>query len=73
MNREAAAVGVPAASVYAGKWGAIDDRLVDEGRLQRIASPKDVESLVVEKKTGRQPRANIGTRAEVVKLILDES
>src|SRR2546423_13768267 len=73
MNREAAAVGVPAASGYAGEWAAIDEQLVDERRLQRIASPKDVESLVVEKKTGRQPRANIGTRGEVVKLILDES
>src|SRR5437879_4263334 len=38
MNREAAALGVPAASIYAGKWAAIDEQLVAEGRLQRIAS-----------------------------------
>ena len=36
MNREAAALGVPAASIYAGEWAAIDEELVKEGRLQRI-------------------------------------
>ena len=73
MNREAAALGVPAASVYAGKWAAIDEQLVSEGRLQRIASSEDIKSLAIEKKAGRQPRANNQTRTEVVKLILDES
>jgi predicted glycosyltransferase len=33
MNREAAALGVPAVSVYAGKWAAVDEELVKEGRL----------------------------------------
>lgn len=71
MNREAAALGVPAASIYAGKWAAIDEQLVDENRLRRIASSEDIRSLAVKKKAGRQPRANNETRAEVVKLILE--
>ena len=73
MNREAAALGVPAASIYAGKWAAIDEQLVSEGCLQRIASRQDIESLTVQKKSGREPRANKKTKAEVAKLILDES
>jgi uncharacterized protein len=73
MNREAAALGVPAASIYAGKWAAIDEQLVAEGRLKKIASRADIDSLVVQKKTSTAPRANKTTRAEVAKLILDEA
>jgi predicted glycosyltransferase len=73
MNREAAGLGVPAASIYAGKWAAIDEQLVSEGRLWKLTSAADVESLIVRRKPDRQPRANKGTRAEVVMLILDES
>jgi uncharacterized protein len=73
MNREAAALGVPAASIYAGKWAAIDEQLVSEGRLQRIASDTDIKSLTARKKTGREPRVDKSTRPQVVKLILDES
>lgn len=72
MNREAAALGVPAASVYAGKWAAIDEGLVAEGRLQKIASRQDLAALSVQKKDKREPRVHLATRAEVVKLILDE-
>ena len=73
MNREAAALGVPAASVYAGKWAAIDEQLAREGRLQKLTSPADFQTLLTRKKSDRQPRANQQTRAEVAKLILDES
>jgi predicted glycosyltransferase len=72
MNREAAALGVPATSIYAGKWAAIDEQLVSEGRLRRIASRADIESLMAQKKSDREPRARIETRSEVTKLILDE-
>jgi predicted glycosyltransferase len=71
MNREAATLGVPAASVYAGKWAAIDEELVREGRLQRLASRDDLDSLTIAKKKGRNPRNAKGARAAVVKLILD--
>jgi predicted glycosyltransferase len=73
MNREAAALGVPAASIYAGKWAAIDEQLAQDGRLQKLKSPADFQSLPLQKKSGREPRANLQTRAEVAKLILDES
>jgi uncharacterized protein len=42
MNREAAALGVPAYTPFAARLGAVDRRLIDEGRLRRLASPEDV-------------------------------
>jgi hypothetical protein len=72
MNREAAALGVPAATVYAGRWAALDEQLVREGRLKRIASREDVESLRVERKGDTRPRRNAGVRAEVAGLILQK-
>lgn len=71
MNREAAALGVPAVSIYAGKWAAIDQELVEEGRLRSINSAEEIDSLVVEKKQRAHPRDAKAVRAEVVKLILE--
>jgi predicted glycosyltransferase len=72
MNREAAALGVPAATVYAGRWAAVDEHLVREGRLKRISSREDLESLRVEKKGDTSPRRKSGVRAEVAELTLHE-
>jgi predicted glycosyltransferase len=73
MNREAAALGVPAATIYAGQWAAIDDELVREGRLQRLNSEAEVKALRIEKKQSTNPRNDRGVRKKVVELILDES
>ena len=71
INREAAALGVPAASIYAGQWAAVDEELVKEGRLQRIASVDDLQSLSIEKKQSATPRRAIEVIDEVVRLILE--
>jgi predicted glycosyltransferase len=71
MNREAAALGVPAVSIYAGKWAAIDEELVSEGRLQRISSREEIESLQVERKSSINPRAATGVKGEITRLILE--
>jgi len=71
INREAAALGVPAVSVYAGQWAAVDQMLIEEGRLRRIRSREDVDSLVVAKKGDTVNRRANHVRSEVVKLILD--
>ena len=60
MNREAAALGVPAATVYAGRWAAVDEQLVREGRLKRIATREDVRALRVEKKGEHEPAPRDG-------------
>jgi predicted glycosyltransferase len=72
MNREAAALGVPAATIYAGRWAALDEALVSEGRLLRIATRDDLMALPVEKKRGAEARRALGVRAEVADLILAE-
>ncbi len=72
MNREAAALGVPAATAYAGGWAAVDEQLVREGRLKRIASREDLESLRVGKKFGGSPRRKSGVRAEVAELVISD-
>lgn len=43
MNREAAALGVPVYTVFAGRMGGVDERLIADGRLQVLASADDVE------------------------------
>lgn len=71
INREAAALGVPAVSIYAGKWAAVDEGLVNEGRLRRIASAADLNSLVIEKKRAATPRRSREVIEEVVRLIFE--
>ena len=71
MNREAAALGVPAASIYAGKWAAIDEDLVKEGRLWRVSSRAEIEPLKIAKKSGLNARRATGVRGEIIKLILE--
>ena len=55
MNREAVALGTPVYTTFAGRLGAVDERLIDEGRLRPLGSADD---LVVERKPARSaPRA----------------
>jgi uncharacterized protein len=49
MNREAVALGTPVFSSFEGRLGAVDERLIAEGRLRLLRHPADV---VVAKRTG---------------------
>ena len=71
MNREAAALGVPAASIYLGQWAAVDEQLVNEGRLQRIRTPDDVRNLPIQKKPFATGRRAVDVAATVADLILE--
>ena len=71
MNREAAALGVPAASIYAGTFAAVDEELVREGRLCRLSSTADIDKLSLQKKTRLNPRRALAVRDEVARLILE--
>jgi predicted glycosyltransferase len=53
MNREAVALGVPVYTTFAGRLGAVDERLLAEGRLRRL---ERVGDLVLERRTGTAPR-----------------
>lgn len=71
MNREAAALGVPAASIYAGAWAALDEELVMQGRLQKISTQKDIDDLRIVKKASPEVRRKVGLVQEVTDLILE--
>jgi predicted glycosyltransferase len=71
MNREAAALGTPAATIYAGRWAALDEELVHEGRLQRIRVSADLDTLgFVKKRVPVIHRADL-VLGEVADLILN--
>jgi predicted glycosyltransferase len=42
MNREAVALGTPVFTVFEGRLGAVDARLIAEGRLRRLTDPDEV-------------------------------
>ncbi len=50
MNREAAVLGTPAFSVYAGRLGGVDRTLVADGRLRLLRSAADVAGLTIARK-----------------------
>ena len=72
INREAAALGVPAVSIYAGKWAAVDEELLKEGRLRRVSNADDLRELLVQKKQTAKPRRSIEVIDEVVAHILEK-
>jgi predicted glycosyltransferase len=43
MNREAVALGTPVYTVFEGRLGAVDERLIAEGRLRRLHGAEEVE------------------------------
>ena len=49
MNLEAVALGTPVWTTFEGRLGAVDERLIAEGRLHRL---ERAEELVLEKRTG---------------------
>ena len=53
MNREAVALGVPVYTTFAGRLGAVDERLLADGRLRRL---ERVGDLVLERRTSTAPR-----------------
>jgi predicted glycosyltransferase len=45
MNREAVALGTPVFTVFEGRLGAVDERLIAEGRLRRLVRADDVQPV----------------------------
>jgi predicted glycosyltransferase len=39
MNREAVALGTPVYTTFEGRMGALDERLIAEGRLNKLTDP----------------------------------
>jgi hypothetical protein len=43
MNREAVALGTPVYTTFEGRLGAVDERLIGEGRLRKLGSPDELD------------------------------
>jgi predicted glycosyltransferase len=43
MNREAVALGTPVWTTFEGRLGAVDERLIADGRLRRLERPEQLE------------------------------
>jgi len=60
MNREAVALGTPVFTTFEGRLGAVDERLLAEGRLRRLASADEVavekRARTVQDRVRRDPR-----------------
>jgi len=64
MNREAAVLGTPAYTIFAGEQGAVDDDLISRGLLKRAEKVEDIE--LVRKRPGQ------GWGVENRDIIIDE-
>ena len=56
MNREAVALGTPVFTVFEGRLGAVDERLIAEGRLRRLARAQDVNLVKRDQAEAHTPR-----------------
>jgi uncharacterized protein len=43
MNREAVALGTPVYTTFGGRMGAVDERLIEEGRLRKLEQPDELD------------------------------
>jgi uncharacterized protein len=55
MNREAVALGTPVFTVFEGRLGAVDERLIAEGRLRQLRDPGEVVLVKRDAPSGEAP------------------
>jgi len=70
MNREAAVLGTPAYTIFAGKLPAVDKSLIKLGRMTPILSDKDLKKIKLEKKSKRDILKNKNLCQEITYQIL---
>jgi uncharacterized protein len=68
MNREAVALGTPVYTTFEGRLGAVDERLIAEGRLRKLAGVDRLE-LVKRAPSARSSRTRRDPRG-LVELLL---
>jgi len=60
MNREAVALGTPVFTTFEGRLGAVDESLLEDGRLRRLAHADEVvvgkRARTVQDRVRRDPR-----------------
>ncbi|MBI1922653.1 DUF354 domain-containing protein [Candidatus Poribacteria bacterium] len=71
MNREAAVLGTPAYTVFAGYLGAVDKYLIELGRMKHIAVPNQIGDIEIKKSYRKFPiLRNPGLVKYITDLIL---
>ena len=50
MNREAALLGIPTYTIFAGKLGILDQKLILEQKMKKISSPQEVNQIILKKR-----------------------
>jgi predicted glycosyltransferase len=74
MNREAAALGIPAYSIFRGRLGAVDEYLAQNGRLILLVSEEDVKTKIRFARRSRNAPlrvANVLTLRSIIDNIID--
>jgi predicted glycosyltransferase len=68
MNREAVALGVPVYTTFQGRLGAVDERLIAQGRMRRLDEP---DSLALDKRAPGSEHARVRRDPrELLRLLL---
>jgi predicted glycosyltransferase len=70
MNREAAVLGTPVYTVYAGELGATDIHLIKQGRLRHIKTEADFGAIRFERRSGEQQLVRRDLVPQITDLIL---
>ena len=71
MNREAAVIGTPVSTIFAGELPAVDKALISMGRLSSLGCEKDVQALPLVKKAKLVPLSNPGLCADIIRHIIE--
>ena len=66
MNREAVALGTPVWTTFEGRLGAVDERLIAEGRMRRLERPEQVELRKRACAAGERVRRDPGVLASLL-------
>jgi predicted glycosyltransferase len=69
MNREAVLLGVPVYSIFAGRQGALDRGMEEEGKITFIRDARDLSKIMLEK---RRPAAVVPLTRRVEKFVIGE-
>ena len=70
MNREAAILGTPVCTIFAGKLPAVDRSLMEMGRLVSIESEKDLDGLLLCRKNKGNLLSNPALSKQLAEMIL---
>jgi predicted glycosyltransferase len=66
MNREAVALGTPVWTTFEGRLGAVDERLIGEGRMRRLERPEQIDLGKRDRTAGERVRRDPGVLATLL-------